>query len=79
MRSSCVIGPLSARLARLSDHHSVALGEGGLAEADGVVANWMERHDCAAALVRPDHYVFGVAADATQLEALMREWIDRLT
>ncbi|HYF17377.1 MAG TPA: bifunctional 3-(3-hydroxy-phenyl)propionate/3-hydroxycinnamic acid hydroxylase, partial [Ramlibacter sp.] len=40
----------------------VVIGAAGLTEADGVVAAWFERHGCAAALVRPDHYVYGVAA-----------------
>jgi 3-(3-hydroxy-phenyl)propionate hydroxylase len=36
----------------------------GLAEADGVLARWFAAHGCGAALVRPDHIVYGVAADA---------------
>jgi 3-(3-hydroxy-phenyl)propionate hydroxylase len=32
-----------------------------------VLARWFERHACRAALVRPDHYVYGVATDASQL------------
>jgi 3-(3-hydroxy-phenyl)propionate hydroxylase len=35
-----------------------------LNEIDGVVAAWFERHGCAAALVRPDHYVFGTVREA---------------
>ena len=42
----------------------LALGPGGHREAEGVVANWFARHGCHAALVRPDHYVYGVALDA---------------
>ena len=40
-----------------------------LAETEGVLARWYERYNCAAAIVRPDHYVYGVAADADALEA----------
>ena len=40
-------------------------------EADGVVAGWMARHDARVALVRPDHYVFGSAADASGLARLL--------
>ena len=36
-------------------------------ETEGVVAAWFERFGCKAAIVRPDHYVYGVADDATQL------------
>jgi 3-(3-hydroxy-phenyl)propionate hydroxylase len=43
-------------------------------EADGVVAAWMQRHQCQAALVRPDNYVFGTG-DA---QALAAEWLQRL-
>jgi len=39
-----------------------------------VVRGWLARHDCHAALVRPDHYVFGVARDAAGLDALLGQW-----
>ncbi len=51
----------------------IGAGEGCLREMDGVLAGWFERHQCAAALVRPDHYVYGVAADAKGLERLLEE------
>jgi 3-(3-hydroxy-phenyl)propionate hydroxylase len=44
-----------------------------LAEVDGVVATWFDRHGCAAALVRPDHYVFGTARDPAAVPALLAE------
>lgn len=47
-------------------------------EAEGVVATWMQRHSAHAALVRPDHYVFGTAADAAGAQALLAEWATRL-
>ncbi len=40
-------------------------------EQDGVLAGWFERYQCCAAVVRPDHYVYGVAADAAALIALV--------
>ena len=40
-------------------------------EADGIVGTWFARHGAVAALVRPDHYVFGVASDATGIEQLV--------
>jgi 3-(3-hydroxy-phenyl)propionate hydroxylase len=43
-------------------------------EADGVVAAWMGRHGCRAALVRPDQYTFGTAASAGELERLLADW-----
>ena len=45
---------------------------GGLQESGDVLAGWFEKHTCAAAIVRPDHYVYGVAATARALERQMR-------
>ena len=42
-------------------------------EADGVVAAWMQRHGCHAAVLRPDHYVYGSATDAISLQALLAD------
>ncbi len=43
-------------------------------EADAVVANWMQRHGVHAALLRPDHYVYGSASDAASAAALLTAW-----
>ncbi len=45
---------------------------GDTAEADNVVASWMRRHQCRAALVRPDHYVFGTAAGSAGVELMLQ-------
>lgn len=42
-----------------------------LTERDGILAAWFTRHGVLAALLRPDHYVWGVAADAAALDALL--------
>ena len=42
---------------------------GAWAETEGVLAGWFQRHACAAAIVRPDHYVYAVAATAHALQA----------
>jgi 3-(3-hydroxy-phenyl)propionate hydroxylase len=47
-------------------------------EADGVVAQWMDRHDCVAALLRPDHYVYGTATDDAGIASLLAGWARRL-
>jgi len=39
--------------------------------ADGLFPAWMMQHGCAAAVVRPDRYVFGAANDAAQLNRLV--------
>ncbi|MDB5964224.1 MAG: bifunctional 3-(3-hydroxy-phenyl)propionate/3-hydroxycinnamic acid hydroxylase [Polaromonas sp.] len=56
----------------------VRLG-GPLAETEGVTSRWMHKHGCHAALVRPDHYVFGTAGTAPELEALLADWSGRWT
>ncbi len=43
-------------------------------EIESVVAAWMQQHGCQAALLRPDHYVFGTAADASGLQLLLAQW-----
>jgi 3-(3-hydroxy-phenyl)propionate hydroxylase len=43
-------------------------------ECDGVLAAWFTRYACCAAIVRPDHYVYGVAATGEALAALIAEW-----
>ena len=48
------------------------------AERDGVVAAWMQRHACLAALVRPDHYVYGTANNSPELQALLAGWQARM-
>jgi 3-(3-hydroxy-phenyl)propionate hydroxylase len=47
-------------------------------ELDGVLAGWFDRHRCRAALVRPDHYVYGVADNGEALLALVSGLLQRL-
>ncbi|HET7885909.1 MAG TPA: bifunctional 3-(3-hydroxy-phenyl)propionate/3-hydroxycinnamic acid hydroxylase [Bradyrhizobium sp.] len=47
-------------------------------EEDGIVAGWFGRHECMAAIVRPDHYVYGVAADMPALSTMMSDLTSRL-
>ena len=51
----------------------LALGDGGTPETEGVAQAWFARHQCVAALVRPDHYVYGVARTAGEVEPLLDE------
>ncbi len=44
-----------------------------LQEADGVLAAWFDRHQCLAALVRPDHYVFGTVDQTAAVPTLLAE------
>ncbi len=56
----------------------IDLGAPDARETEGVVAGWMQRHGCTAALVRPDHYVFGTADGDAAVQALIEEWRSRL-
>lgn len=47
-------------------------------ETEGVLRDWFARHAAVAALVRPDHYVFGTAARAEDIGALLDEAATRL-
>jgi 3-(3-hydroxy-phenyl)propionate hydroxylase len=51
----------------------IGAGEGCLRETDAVVADWFERNGCSAAIVRPDHYVYGVARDDPALDRQLEE------
>jgi 3-(3-hydroxy-phenyl)propionate hydroxylase len=41
-----------------------------IVESDGLLEDWFESTAAIAALVRPDHYVFGIARQPAELEAL---------
>ncbi len=53
---------------------SLKLGSPALTEAEGVLGQWFETHGVLAAIVRPDHYIYGVCQTAqdvaTQLDEL---------
>ncbi|WP_236657820.1 bifunctional 3-(3-hydroxy-phenyl)propionate/3-hydroxycinnamic acid hydroxylase [Limnohabitans sp. TS-CS-82] len=53
-------------------HHLPALttaqvGTPDFNEAEGVLANWFQKYGVKAAIVRPDHYIYGVSASAYDL------------
>ena len=52
----------------------VRIGAGGFMEQDGIAAAWFAKHGAIAALVRPDHYVYGVASNHQQLAALAADY-----
>jgi hypothetical protein len=60
-----------ALLARLGAR-VLRLGTAPLLETEGLMAAWMEGHGAAALLERPDHVVFGTAADGDAALALLR-------
>ena len=52
---------------------TVQLGVAGFEETEGVLAAWFSLHGVPAALVRPDHYVYGVPATADALQAQLAD------
>jgi 3-(3-hydroxy-phenyl)propionate hydroxylase len=67
---------LGLRIIRIGAAESAA--EGAVREEGGVVARWFGRYECTAAIVRPDHYVFGVSTDASSTAAMLSELSSRL-
>lgn len=57
--------------------HAVA-GVLVLGEADGILARWFGQHASSAALVRPDHIVYGVARGAAQTTELLQRACEHL-
>ncbi|MBL8381462.1 MAG: bifunctional 3-(3-hydroxy-phenyl)propionate/3-hydroxycinnamic acid hydroxylase [Burkholderiales bacterium] len=76
--AAAVLGPAAAAglgVVRFGAPPGVrAAGVIDAAEQDGIAAAWFARHEAAAALVRPDHYVYGVAATPTAIAALVGEF-----
>jgi 2-polyprenyl-6-methoxyphenol hydroxylase-like FAD-dependent oxidoreductase len=46
---------------------------GGIADVDGRLTEWFERHDVHAVLIRPDFYAFGSVASRDELPALVSD------
>jgi 3-(3-hydroxy-phenyl)propionate hydroxylase len=47
-------------------------------EVDQILRAWFAEHQCVAALVRPDHYVFGTSDQWSEIEGLCRAWANSL-
>lgn len=60
---------LGATIVVLGSAASLPGGSVAVQEKEGVLAGWFEKHACHAAIVRPDHYVWGVAGRAGDLAA----------
>ena len=56
----------------------VTIGGDGLQEQDRVMRQWFDRNNAVAAIVRPDHYVYGVAATGTDVPGMMAEYTSLL-
>jgi 3-(3-hydroxy-phenyl)propionate hydroxylase len=51
----------------------VVIGGKGLREQDGILARWFEQEDCVAVVVRPDHYVYGVAQSVPSMKPILEK------
>ena len=70
--------PAWAKLARRRSDSALCIvtcGGDGLQETQGVLQAWFDRHQTLCALVRPDHYVYGTATDASGVAS----WFDELS
>jgi 3-(3-hydroxy-phenyl)propionate hydroxylase len=59
-----------------ADDEDVAVD--AIREESSVVSRWFVQHECEAAVVRPDHYVYGVASEPSALASLLSELATRL-
>ena len=57
---------------------SSASKPGTLQETEGVLTAWFERHQCSAAIVRPDHYVYATLRSQDELIEEMLALVDEL-
>ncbi|MGV1048140.1 MAG: bifunctional 3-(3-hydroxy-phenyl)propionate/3-hydroxycinnamic acid hydroxylase [Solirubrobacterales bacterium] len=65
---------LGGRLARLAGGGEAGVESDEVAvveDLDGTYGAWFDAHDCEAAVVRPDWYLFGTAADGAGLASLL--------
>ena len=51
----------------------IQIGSDRCLEKENVLMNWFDKHNIKAALVRPDHYVYGVANDIQELQSHLNE------
>lgn len=63
---------LQARLRELQIR-AICLGSSELVEVDAILSHWFERHQVSFAVVRPDHYVYGVYRQAQELATALFE------
>ena len=47
-------------------------------EHDGLLGAWLQQHGCQVVLVRPDHYVYGGAANLAQAQQLISQCLAEL-
>jgi 3-(3-hydroxy-phenyl)propionate hydroxylase len=51
---------------------TIVIGREDLQEQDGIVARWFEENECVGAVIRPDHYVYGVIRGPDEAISMLR-------
>jgi len=69
---------LQAQVACIDTTTRAVAGMQALHEADGILARWFGQHGCNAALVRPDHIVYGVAQGTAPTTELLQRACEHL-
>ena len=67
---------LQLRTVRVVTQPHTGSDASALYEADGVFSAWFTQHQCVVALVRPDHYVYAVAATAGDILPMVKAAAD---
>ena len=78
-RLVCASTKWAAALEEFIPMNIVRMGSAPYEELDGVAARWFADQSCGAAIVRPDHYVWGVAKSPQELQsqlALLEKQLD---
>lgn len=72
IRSWDSLAQLPWSMVALADHTAGSLqAPHGYREAHGLLTDWLHKHGCQYVLVRPDHYVYGGAANLAEAMALL--------
>lgn len=77
LASDASLSSRQMQLAAAADFAVIRIGIDGLTDPDGVYEGWFRRHGCVAAVVRPDHYIWGVAATADRVDTLLTLSVNR--
>lgn len=67
--------PLPLSVVQLSAH---PMARNQYREQDGLLGSWLQQHGCQVVLVRPDHYVYGGAANLEEGVQLIRQCLAEL-
>jgi 3-(3-hydroxy-phenyl)propionate hydroxylase/flavoprotein hydroxylase len=55
---------------------SVVLADNDIEDTTGTFTNWFQEHDAKGVLLRPDHYVYGIAKTSADIEGLVKKALE---